>query len=102
MAALGEFGVVADPMIVGFGLPERPAAAIQHTVRFIPCKRLPTMHNGIERMASQRAQHGMHVVRHYAPGAKLIALFRKMLESRGHERGDFRAAQPEFAGRLIK
>jgi hypothetical protein len=67
------FGVVADPVIVRFGLPERLSGAAEQAIGFPSAVPLPTPENIAEQMIGHGPKHDVDMIRHHDSRIEVIA-----------------------------
>jgi hypothetical protein len=87
------FGVITNPVVERFLLQEFSGAA-QQLVGGFARERFPTMQDFTQRMARQRPDHGVNMVRHYNPRTQFVALAVEMFQCVGDQTCDFWFAQP--------
>ena len=96
------FGVVADPMVIRFRLPERFTGALQNFVGFAGGESLPTLDDGAKGVIRRRAKNRMDMIRHHDPFIESVAVPVKKRQSSGNKISNCRTFQPAFTFAFVQ
>ncbi len=80
-ATARRVNLIADQMVVGFGLPKRLADTLQPSIRFIGRIGFPTVQNPAQCLRRSRPDDHVHMVWHHYPGTELVTLLIEMPQS---------------------